>query len=121
MDALTELFELLQARALTHGVFLGFLNVMISRRLTSPKGVPVSAGLSFRELATWLRKVRWEPDAVKELGLEPDSLPVRDRQRYWFSAICQAQVGSDTAREAGDEFAAKLAALGYTIGPAPKR
>lgn len=120
MDALTELFDLLRAKALTRGVFLGFLNVMIGRRITSPAGTGVSSGLPFRDLANWLKKVRWDPDDVKELGLDPDSLPVRDRQRYWFSAICQAQVGSDAALKAGDQFADRLRAEGYTVGPPPK-
>jgi len=120
MDALSELFELLQARSLARGFFLGFLNVLIGRRIISPKGVPVSTGLSFRELAGWLKKVRWDPDAIKELGFDPNALPVRDRQRYWFAAICQAQVDSEAALRAGDDFAARLAAEGYTVGPAPK-
>ena len=120
MDALTDLFELLQTKHLTRGLFLGFLNVLIGRRVTSPGGVVLSSGLPFRELANWLKKVRWDPDDVKELGLDPNALPVRDRQRYWFSAICQAQVGSDAAVKAGDQFAAKLQAHGYTVGPAPK-
>src|SRR4051812_5341720 len=112
MDALTELFDLLHAKALTRGVFLGFLNVMIGRRITSPGGTAVCAGLPFRELANWLKKLRWDPDDVKELGLDPDSLPVRDRQRYWFSAICQAQVSSEAALKAGDQFADRLRAEG---------
>jgi len=120
MDALTELFELLQTKSLTRGLFLGFLNVMIGRRITSPQGKAVSGGLAFRDLAAWLKKVRWDPDAVKELGFDPNQLPIRDRQRYWFSAICQAQVGSEAALKAGDQFAAKLKSAGYTVSPAPK-
>src|SRR5688572_10503878 len=120
MDALTELFDLLRAKQLTRSLFLGFLNVLIARRITNSQGVIVSAGLTFRDLANWLRKVRWDPDDVKELGLDPDSLPVRDRQRYWFSAICQAQVGSEAALKSGEQFAAKLKAAGYVVGPPPK-
>jgi hypothetical protein len=120
MDALTELFELIRSKHLGKGIFLGLLHVFIGRTITSPKGTVISSGLTFRELATWFKKLRWDPDDVRELGLEPDTLPVRDRQRYWFVAICQAQVSSPAALKAADKFSAKLQHAGYKVGAAPQ-
>jgi len=115
MDALAELFEKIRDGELSKGLFLGLLHVLIGRTVTSPTGSVLSKGMTFREVATWLKKLRWDPADVKDLGLDPDSLPIRDRQRYWFAAICQAQVGSPEAIKAGEKFIAKLKAAGYDV------
>lgn len=120
MDALTTLLDLIRTKRLSRGLFLGFLNVLIGRRIVAADGTVVSSGLTFRDLANWLKKARWDPEDVKELGLVPDALPLRDRQRYWFVAICQAQVGSEAAMKAGDEFTARLQQEGYSVGTPPK-
>lgn len=116
MDALSTLLDLLKDKAHSQGNFLGFLNVLIGRTITrtSDKSV-VSRGQSWRDLASWLKKVRWDPEAVRELGLDPESLPPRDRQRYWYTAITQAKVDSAEAKKAGDKFAKALAGLGYEV------
>jgi hypothetical protein len=115
MDALAELFEKIRGEELSKGQFLGLLHVLIGRTVTSPAGKVVSTGLTFRDLAGWLKKLRWDPEDVRELGLDPDALPLRDRQRYWFVAMCQAQVGSAAAIKAGEKFAAKLRTAGYEV------
>ena len=118
MDALQVLFELLMQKDLTKGHFIGFINVLIGRRILFEDGTPVSQGLSWRDVATWLRKTRWDPDAAKELGQDPKALPPRDRQRYWFTAIAQSRIDSAAAREAGDRFAEILSKHGYQVaGP----
>jgi hypothetical protein len=119
MDALTELLETTRAKHLSRGNFLGLLHVLIGRRVTGPAGETVSAGMTFRDLAAQLKRVRWEPNDVQELGIDPVSLPPRDRQRYWFLAICQASVDGEKARAAGDRLAPLLEAEGYRIGPSP--
>jgi hypothetical protein len=121
MDALSTLFAELKKSGQAVGNFHGFLNVLIGRTITrvSDKTV-VSKGVTWREIATWLKKVRWDPEAVRELGLNPDDLPPRDRQRYWYTAIMQAKVDGAAAIAAGDRFAATLRGLGYDVGPAPK-
>src|SRR5262249_48179503 len=100
--------------------FLGFLNVFIGRRI-SASGSVVSAGLGWRALSGWLKKIRWDPESVRELGIDPAELNPRDRQRYWFTAISRANVDSAKATEAGDRFAAALAKAGYQVGPPPKQ
>jgi hypothetical protein len=120
MDALSALLDTLKKTGRTQGNFLGFLHVMIGRTITrsSDKKV-VSKGNTWREMAGFLKKLRWDPEAVRELALNPDDLPPRDRQRFWYSAILKAKVDSDAARAAGDKFAAILRSLGYDVGPAP--
>jgi hypothetical protein len=115
MDALAELFEKIRSEELSKGLFLGLLHVFIGRTVAAPGGTVLSTGMTFREVATWLKKLRWNPEDVRDLGLDPDSLPLRDRQRYWFTAICHAQVGSSAAIKAGEKFAANLRSAGYEV------
>jgi hypothetical protein len=120
MDALSTLLDALRKTGRVEGNFLGFLHVLIGRTITRVKDKNVvSKGITWREMAAGLKKVRWDPEAVRELGLNPDDLPPRDRQRYWYSAILKAKVDSAAAKAAGDRFAAILRTLGYDVGPRP--
>jgi hypothetical protein len=119
MDTLADLLHELKQSGLAKGHFLGFLHVIIGRRLTKKNGTVITSGVTWRELAQQLKKARWEPDAVKELGLNPDDLPPRDRERYWYTAIIRAHVDSPEAQAAGDKFAAVLKRKGYEVGPPP--
>ena len=121
MDALSTLIDELKKGGQTQGHFLGFLHVLIGRSITRTKdGTLVSKGLTWREMAGWLKKVRWDPESARELGIDPDSLPPRDRQRLWYSAsVVQAKVDSAAAQQAGDRVADTLRGLGYKVGPAP--
>lgn len=119
MDAVTELFETIRAKKLSQGKFRGFLHVLIGRRVTGPAGEVVTSGMTFRDLAATLKKLRWEPEDVRELGIDPNSLPPRDRQRYWFMAICQARVDGETASSEADQLTKLLHAEGYKVSPAP--
>jgi hypothetical protein len=119
MDALQELLEELKRHGLDHGLLLGLFNVLIGRRITRADGTVVSNGLTWRELAAWLKKVRWDKDAVAALGLNAEDLPPRDRQQFWYAAIARASVDSTRATQAGDRVAAILHKLGYVVGPPP--
>ena len=120
MDALAALLDELKQSGQTEGNFRGFLHVLIGRAITRAGDKAVlSKGITWREMAACLKKVRWDPEAVRELGLEPNSLPPRDRQRYWYGAIMHAKVDSATASAAGDRFADVLRSLGYDVGAAP--
>lgn len=120
MDGIREFLEKLRQAQLVAGEFLGLLHIVIGRRITRGDGTVVSTGITWRELANLLRNLRWDKDLVKELGLDPQALPPRDRVRYWYSAIAQAKVDSPAARESAARLAAKLVALDYHIGPPPK-
>jgi hypothetical protein len=121
MDRVGEFLNVVRRQAKTPDAFLGLLHTLIGRKVTHSDGSPVTAGLTWREAAALLKRVRWDKEAVCELGLEPDDLPPRDRQRYWYTAIAQAGVDSDRAAQAADRLAQQLLAAGYVVGPAPGR
>src|SRR4051812_42584658 len=119
MGGVQEFLTTLKERGPAKGHFLGLLHVLIGRRVQKRDGSVISTGLTWREAAQWLKKVRWDKDAVHELGLDPSTLPPRDRVRYWYSAIAHSQVDSEQAVKAGDKLSALLQKAGYTVGPAP--
>jgi hypothetical protein len=119
MDRLREFLEAVREHGTVQGQFLGFLHILIGRRIALTDGTAVSAGMTWRELAALLKRARWDREAVRELNLDPANLPPRDRQRYWYSAISQAHVNSAEAKAAGDRLTAVLLPLGYVVGPAP--
>ena len=119
MDRLREFLDAIREQGLAAGNFLGLLHVLIGRRITLADGTVVSNGQTWREAAALLKRVRWEREAVQELGINPDDLPPRDRQLYWFKAIAQARVDSPQSVAAGDKLAEAIQPIGYIIGPAP--
>jgi hypothetical protein len=119
MDGVRDfLNDLLQHRS-AQGHFLGLLHIVIGRRITRSEGTVVSTGVTWRDLASLLKQVRWDPEAARELGLDPDKLPARDRQRFWYMVIAQADVASAKAIEAGNRLATELQKHGYVISQAP--
>ena len=121
MDGVREFLDDLKRRGQAQGNFLGLLHVLIGRRIARADGHVVANGLTWREVAAWLKKVRWPKEAVQELGVDPARLPPRDRERFWYLAIAQSRIDSEQAIQAGDRLAQTVAADGYTIGPAPRR
>src|SRR5438128_11273594 len=117
--ALRELLGDLKAHGYAHGNFLGLLHLLIGRRLARKDGTWICQGLAWRDVAAWLKKIRWDKEAVRELSLDPAELPPRDRERFWYSAIVRAGVDSDQAISAGDKLAEKLSKHGYVVGPSP--
>jgi hypothetical protein len=110
-----EFLDDLKQQDLARGNLLGLLHVLIGRRIEKADGTLVSVGLTWREAAAWLKKVRWDKEAVRELGIDLSSLPPRDRERYWYTAIARAHVDSPQAVEAGDRLAQAIATAGYVI------
>jgi hypothetical protein len=119
MDPLREFLNAVRSQAAVRAEFPGLLHVLIGRRLSRADGTPVSGGLTWRGLAALLKQVRWEPEDVRALGLDPSALPPRDRERFWYAAIARAGVHSTAAAASADRLAAPLKALGYVVGPAP--
>ena len=110
-----EFLDDLKQHGHAQGNFLGLLNVLIGRRIEKADGTILSVGLTWRQTADWLKKVRWEKDAVRELGLDPAALPPRDRERFWYSAIARARVDSPEATAAGDRLATAIKSAGYVV------
>jgi hypothetical protein len=119
MDVLREFLEDLKRRGLAQGQFLGLLNVLIGRRIEKADGTLVSNGMTWRDLAGHLKRIRWEKTMAGDLGLNPADLPPRDRERYWYMAIARAGVDSRTAFLAGDQLAEALRRAGYQVGSPP--
>ncbi len=119
MDEVRKFLEEVHRQHWSKGHFLGLLNILIGRRISRTDEKLISAGLTWRDLSILLKNVRWDPDSVRELGIDPGTLPPRDRQRYWYVAITQAQVGSDAASQEGDKLVPILAKAGYVVGPSP--
>jgi len=120
MDRLREFLDAVREQGHAAGNFLGLLHVLIGRRITTADGAEVSQGLSWRDVAALFKKVRWDREAVRELGLNPDDLSPRDRQRFWYQAIAQAGVDSARASAAGDRLGQAVQASGYVVGPPPR-
>ncbi len=119
MDALSEFLNEQHRQGTAQGNLLGLLHILVGRRLELADGSLLSNGLTWRELAALLKKVHWPREAVRELGLDEEALPPRDRVRFWYAAIAQAKVDSARAREEGDRVAELLRAAGFRVGPAP--
>jgi hypothetical protein len=119
MDGLREFLGNLKRHHYARGNFLGLLNILIGRRIETAGGKVLSQGLTWRAAAEMLKRVRWDKDATREVGLDPRALPPRDRFRYWYVTIAHARVDSPEATQAGDRLGEKLQAHGYLIGPAP--
>jgi len=121
MDALVAFLAELKRLGLVEQTLLGLLHILIGRTLRRTDGTVISSGVTWRELAGVLKKARWPKDTVTEIGLNPDDLPPRDRQQYWYVAIARAHVDSAAAVEAGNRLAEQLRTHGYEVGPAPGR
>jgi hypothetical protein len=119
MDRLREFLEVVRQQGVTVGHFRGLLHILIGRRVTKADGTLVSAGMTWRELAAMLKKVRWDREAVRDLSLDPAALPPRDRLKFWYTAIAQAGVHSAEAATSADHLAQVLQGIGYEVGPAP--
>jgi len=119
MEGLREFLEKVRQQHLVRGNLRALFHVCIGRKISKADGTLLSNGVTWRELSDLLRTIRWDKELVRELGLNPDDLPPRDRLRYWYAAILAAQITSTEVRELGDEFARRLVPLGFVIASAP--
>lgn len=119
MDARLEFLNQVKQGRLAAGNFLGLVHILVGRRIAKSDGTLVSNGVSWRDAAGLLKKVRWDKSAVIELSLNPKQLPPRDREKYWYAAIAQAGISSAEAIDAANKLAARLFDNGYEIGEAP--
>src|SRR5260370_3223470 len=119
MEEGRALLNEIQRRNLARGHLLGLLHILIGRRLAKADGTVIAAGLIWRDVAAELKRCRWDPEAVREFGCDPERFPPRDRQRFWYQVIAAAQVGAAEAAAAGDRLALILTKAGYVVGSAP--
>lgn len=119
MEAVVAFLQRLKQDGRWRGHFLGLLNLLIGHRLETVDGRLVSDGLTWRRTAQLLKKVRWDKTAVAELNIDPQGLPPRDRERYWYVAIASAGVDSPGAVEAANGLSKTLVSLGYRVSATP--
>lgn len=119
MERLEDFLSALRHHQLVRGNFRAILHIVVGRTIRRQNGEVVSTGITWRELSKLLQQMRWDKELVRELGLNPDDLPPRDRLRYWYMAITAAKITSLEAVKLGDQFAELLGPTGYSIGSAP--
>ena len=119
MERLRELLDAVRKNGTATGHFRGLLHLLIGRRISLADGSPVATGMTWRELAAQLKKMRWDREAVRELGLSPSDLPPRDREKFWYVAISRAAVVSPEASADADTLVEPLRELGYVVSPPP--
>jgi hypothetical protein len=115
MDRVGEFLEEVRRQGQARGNLLGLLHILIGRHIEKIDKTPVSDGLTWRQLAAVLKKLSWDKDQVRELGLDPSELAPRDREQFWYMAINRAHVDSPEAFQAGDRLAATLRKAGYVV------
>jgi len=118
MEGIREVLEAARDRGLAVGRFRGLFHIAIGRRITKD-GKPVSAGVTWRELAPILKELRFDRELAREFGANPDTLAPRDRERFWYSAISLAHVDSPDATAEAESLIPELRKLGYVVGPNP--
>jgi hypothetical protein len=119
MDGIREVLSAAREAGLAAGNFRGLLHIAVGRKIIRGNGSTASSGATWREVAAELKHLRFEPELVRELGTDPDTLAARDRERFWYSAIALARLDSHEAVAEADMLVPRLAALGYVVGPAP--
>jgi hypothetical protein len=119
MDSLRELLEAVREQGVVQGRFRGLLHILVGRRITRADGTLVSSGMTWRDLAALLKRLRWDREVVREFGIDPASLAPRDRERFWYSAIARAGIDSVEAIADAERLVQPLQELGFVVGPAP--
>ncbi len=118
MEGAREFLEQIRTSSIVKGNLQALMHILIGRSISREDGTVLSHGLSWRQLAELFRNLRWDKESVRELGLDPDDLPPRDRQRYWYVAIQAARVDQTEAAAAADTLIPKLAKLGFVVSGA---
>lgn len=119
MDGLQRLLDVIRDNGLAVGHLRGVLHIAIGRKVTELSGVPVAAGVTWRELAELLKVTRFDPTLGLEVGADPDVVAPRDRQRFWYTVIAMAQPDSAEAVRQAEALAVPLQRLGFVVGPPP--
>jgi hypothetical protein len=119
MDALQAFLDELKQLKTTEQHFLGLLHILIGRKVSREDGTSISGGMTWRELAAALKKVRWKKEDASKLGVELEKLSPRDRERFWYLVIARAGVDSEAARKDADNLAKLLRRHGIVVGTTP--
>jgi hypothetical protein len=119
MQGTRQFLELVRDQQLVSGHLSGVFHIAIGRRISTPAGDLLAAGVTWRELAALLKELKFDRELVRELGADPDQLSPKDREKFWYYAVAMAKVDGPEASGQADELAARLAPLGLVVGPHP--
>ena len=76
----------------------------------------LSTGLTWRQLAEVLKALRWDREYVRELGLDPDDLPPRERSAILvYVRLFLLDIDTPEAAAAADKLAGLVKSLGYVV------
>jgi hypothetical protein len=114
-ESLESFLLRLRPQAFPPETFLGLLHLLISGSLADEQGNRPFPGQSWRDLASVLKKVRWDPSMVKQMGIDPTTLAPRDRERFWYQAICMAKIDSPEAKRSAQKLKGWLDKFGYRV------
>ena len=114
MDGLRQFLEAARTHKLAQGNLRGILTIAVGGRI-SRGGQLLSAGSTWRGLADLLKALRWDKNQIAELGIDPKTLPPRDRTKYWYQAIVKADLDSPEAMQHAGALKAKFEAVGFEI------
>lgn len=117
MDRLREFLERVRKHQADQGRFRGLLHLLIGGKIARTDGSLISAGMTWREAAALLKKLRWDREAVRELGIDPAELPPRDREKFWYLAISRADLASPSAAAEAASLLQAVEPLGYSAPP----
>lgn len=119
MEGTRQVLELLRDHNLVAGSLRGVFHLVIGRRISDPNGRLVAEGVTWRLLAALLKEMKFDRELVRELGVDPDTLAPKDREKFWYNAIALAKVDGDEARKQADALTTALKPLGLIVGPSP--
>jgi hypothetical protein len=120
MDSLRELLEAVRDRVFVRKRFRGLLHILVGRRIARADGTPLSSGMSWRDAANLLKRLRLDREIVRQWNVDPADLPPRDRERFWYAAISRAALDSPEVIAEAEQLIPTLEQLGYIVGPPPR-
>ncbi len=117
MDGIIELLETIRDNGFAVGRLPGTFHIALARQVESTGGIVVSSGITWRQLASHMKTLKFDKDLVRGIQIDPDVLHPRDRERMWYASISIAGVDTPTAFLQADELAVLLKPHGYIIVP----
>lgn len=115
MDAIRSMLARVRSPGFPAEHFPGLLYLLIGKTLVTSDGKVASKGFTWRECASLLKTARIDPELARTLGINPDDLPPRDREKFWYVALTRFPVGSDKAQHSATALVPWLADSGLTV------
>lgn len=115
MDAIRSLLARVRSPGFPTELFPGLLHLLIGKTLIDQDGKVASKGFTWRECASLLKTARIDPELARTLGLNPEDLPPRDREKFWYVALTRFPVGCEKAQKSATALVPWLAKAGLKV------